>query len=364
MIKVGIIGFGDGGQSNAKALQLLGDEVAIVAVSDCDDGKRKTVEEICGDSILFSPHYQAMICEEDVDLIIVATPDNEHLTPTKDVIHEAIRYVFVEKPVATTFKDLAEFQLLVRRHPGTILFSEKYSFAYPVQGALALQDELGEFMTGSTTYTMWNCDRIMGGGRWRTEHAYNPCAGGLSHNFMTALLFAKSPIVRVRATGQVLTYHENLDKYGGFDAMEGTLEFKNGKRMQWIVCLAVQGVSSPFAHRTVTHMMQFRRGSLVYGPLPEHDKLIVEGQFTVSFPSEPQLYDPADIEKKRNLWAEYNVGVLYKSMYENILESIKKGTLSLHTIEHGINVAAACISAFQSAQNDGAWMGIDEEFQF
>ncbi|MDP2676982.1 MAG: Gfo/Idh/MocA family oxidoreductase [bacterium] len=359
--RVGIIGFGDGGQSNAKALRQI-EDVTIVAVSDIDEKRYGAVEEIVGESTHFYSRYQDMIMKDGIDMVIVATPDNEHLEPAKYVLEEG-RYVFVEKPVATSYEDLSQFRKLADRFPGKILFSEKYSFAYPIQKALAMQGRMGNFMVGSTLYTMWKCDRIMGGGKWRTEHAYNPCAGGLSHNFMTALLFAKSPIVRVRATGQVLTYHENLDTHEGFDTMEGTLEFKNGRRLQWTVCLAVKGEDSPFAHRTVTHTFQFENGSLVYGPMPGDDRLTVTGQ-TVSFEREPLLTDPNATSAPKNLWAEYNIGGLYRGMHEDILSALKGEKKPLHTIEHGLNVAAACTYAFWSAHKDGEWMYINGDFQF
>lgn len=117
-----------------------------------------------------------------------------------------------------------------------------------------------------TSYTMSNCDRIMGDGKWRTESPCNPCSGGLSHNFMVARLFANSPISRIFATGEVATYRE-LDNRG-YDTMQGLLEFSSGASLLWRVCLAVQGAVSPFAHRTVSHCFQFRSGSLNYSSDP------------------------------------------------------------------------------------------------
>jgi predicted dehydrogenase len=186
----------------------------------------------------------------------------------------------------------------------------------------------------------------MGGGKWRTERAYNPCAGGLSHNFMTALSFVGSPIVRVRATGQVFTYHENLDKLGGYDTMEGTIEFANGRRINWTVCLAMQGPDTPFGHRTVAHTFQFARGSLVYGSKPRCDELIVDGRARA-----------IQIEPSADQWGSYN-HALYKMMHADILDSIATGVRPLHNIAEGINVAYACRLAFESAKQDGKWIEV------
>lgn len=365
-IKVGVVGMGDGGMSNFRALRQI-PEAEVEAV--CDE-RKEALKEVSG--IAKYELFENLVQDPDIELVVVATPDHLHLEVAKAAL-EAGKYVFCEKPLATTFADLVVFKELAGEYPGKLLFSEKYSFAYPVQAALAHREELGEFMIGSTFYTMWKCDRIMGEGKWRTETAYNPCAGGLSHNFMTALLFVRSPIVRVRATGQILTYYENLDKYGGFDTMKGTLEFQNGKYLNWLICLAVQGKNSPFVHRTITHTFQFRDGALVYGPpqkgydldmhleygaldcghRPESDKLIVNGS-SMSFIQEPLA------EK----WSDYNLNVLYRRMHENILGAVAGTVKPLHTVEDGINVAAACVLAFVSAKHDGIWYRIPEELRF
>lgn len=341
-MKIGIIGLGDGGRCNLKSLRAIGADV--VAVCDHNEQVMESAKKEVGDAVSVYSDVQGLLDRADIELVLVATPDDQHLDPTEKAL-EAGKRVFVEKPVATNIRDVEKFEGLVRKYPHRVLFSEKYSFAHPVQTALTHRRELGEFLCGTTLYTMWKCDRIMGGGKWRTECAYNPCAGGLSHNFMTALLFVCSPIVRVRATGKVLTYHENLDLFGGFDIMEGTLEFAGGQQLNWLVCLAVKGADSLFGHRTVAHMLQFEKGSLAYGPTPSSDRLIVDGK-SIAMPAEP------DAEQ----WGNYNINVLYSNMHRNVLAAQTTGEEPLHTIVDGINVAYACCLAFESAKQNGEWI--------
>jgi predicted dehydrogenase len=277
---------------------------------------------------------------------VVATPDNQHFTVAEKAL-DAGKNVFIEKPVATTLEGLGGVSRLADHYPGKMLFSEKYSFATPVQSVLRYRQELGEFMTGSTSYVMWNCDRIMGGGKWRTEHEYNPAAGGLSHNFMTLLLFTGRRITEVCAVGQVLTYHENLDRYHGFDTMRGLLRFEGGTVISFDICLAIQGRKSPYAHRTVLHNLQFRNGGLAYGPDPSADHLVVGEEER-----------PISPEKSEKDWGLYNIGQLYVSMWDNLIDSLLGKTKPLHTIEHGLNVAATCVQAFESAKQDGVWLRV------
>lgn len=345
-IGVGIIGLGDGGMSNLRSLMTF-PNVRVAALCDIKPPNYlPAAAELGLDRTCYRPDVDSLVSDPAVDLVIVATPDDQHLAPVRAAL-EAGKHVFLEKPAATTMDDLMEILRLATLFPGMLHFSEKYSHAHPIEAAFTHREALGPFMWGSTLYSMWRCDRIMGGGKWRTEMAYNPCAGGLSHNFMTALLFADSPIRRIRATGQVLTYHENLDRHGGFDTMEGTLEFANGRRLSWVICLAVQGDGSPLAHRTIAHTFQFERGVLAYGPTPEGDRLIVDGK-AVPFSSEPSAEE----------WPGYNIGTLYRGMHADILAVIRGEGKPRHTIDDGINVAAACATAFKSAQQGGAWFNV------
>lgn len=346
-IRVGVIGLGDGGISNLKSLVLVPD-VEIVAVCDLDKKRWEAAGIVLSsvETLRYYNEYPAMLEREDIDLVVVATHDYQHLSPTEAAL-ESGRRVFLEKPVATSIDDLQKMANLTERYASKILFSEKYSFARPIQAAMQHQEDLGDFLWGNTLYTMWRCDRIMGGGKWRTESRYNPCAGGLSHNFMTALLFSKSPIVAVSAIGEVQTYHENLDRDCGFDFMSGTLRFASGRSLSWTVCLAIQGDGSPFAHRTVTHTFQFQNGSLHYGAQSEADCLRVGGEM-VKFNPEPNLPDQ---------WGLYNIGELYRQMHLDNLYNKRP----LHDILNGINVAAACALAFESAHRGGEWITLPPE---
>ena len=341
-MKIGIVGLGDGGRCNLKSLTAVGTEV--VAICDRNEEVLSAMKEEVGGTANTYSDVQELLSRQEIELVVVATPDDQHVEPVQKAL-EAGKRVFVEKPIATSRSDLEKFKELAQKYPQQILFSEKYSFAHPVQAALKYRAELGEFLCGTTLYTMWKCDRIMGNGRWRTECAYNPCAGGLSHNFMTSLLFVGSPIIRVRATGQVLTYHENLDRFGGYDTMEGTLEFSGGQRLNWLVCLAVKGTDSPFGHRTVAHIFQFEKGSLAYGPTPQSDRLIVDGKL-VPIPTEP------DAEN----WGDYNLGILYEKMHRDVLATHTTGKQPLHDVLQGINVAYACCLAFESTKQGGEWI--------
>ena len=338
MIKAAIVGFGDGGRWNFLALRSLG--VKIVGIVD------SIPKEV--DTPFFSNLDKLFLGAESFDLLVIASPDAFHLAQTEEALKKGVPFIFVEKPLTVDKKELRRFCELASHFPRRIIFGEKYSYANPVQMALAKADKLGNLVCGETTYTMSNCDRIMVPDSWRLSSAYNPCAGGLSHNFMTLRLFAKSPINKVWAIGQVLTY-DNLRRIGGYDTMMGVIEFLNGICLQWQVCLGIKGDNSPYGHRTVAHNLQFERGTFVYAPDPKGDKLIVGGK-KIDFMPEPEKEE----------WHEYNKE-LYIAMHRDTLSCIRGGR-GIHDIQHGINVAAACIYAFDSANEGGAWKEVPEYF--
>ncbi len=349
-VRAAVIGAGDGGMLNVHGLQEAGAEVVALCDINEDCLRLRSGELAAYPEMKFYTDHHQMLARLDVDLVVIATPDDKHMDLAVDCLVAGKR-VFVEKPLATTIAHIRTFRGLADKCPGRILFGENQSFSRPIQAALRHRRELGAFMFGSTFYVMTGCDRIMGGGKWRTEHAYNPCAGGLSHNFMVALLFAESPIARVRATGSVLTYHENLDQYGGYDTMEGALEFASGRRLNWHVCIALREQDALFGERNMAHFFQCEHGVLSYGASPPFDRLVVRGQDIV-FEPEP-----------RSTRDEYYFAHLYCLMHRQTLAAME-GKPTLHTIDHGVNVAAACALAFESAKHGGSWVDVPDYFRF
>ncbi len=331
-MNAGIVGFGDGGKTNLRALNSIGIDVTAV----CDPGTHSL------DGVALYSTQSDFITHPDLDLVVIATPDDLHLDATRAALR--CGHVFIEKPVATSHQDLMSFCRLVSDNPGKILFSEKYSYAPQIQAVLSQRNALGSFVSGTTRYVMSNCDRIMGDGKWRTQCAYNPCSGGLSHNFMTAVLLANSEIARIKASGQVKTYHE-LSEFGGYDMMDGVIEFRSGQMLGWEVDLSSKGLTA-YGHRTVIHEFEFEHGSLLYHPKPADDELVVKGD-RVSFIPEPQA----------DGWAAYNES-LYRLMHIDLMRSVQGGSSALHTIDQGINVALACCMAFQSAKTGGGWIDV------
>lgn len=96
-IQLALIGGGMQGTSNTlTALKVPG--VKLMAVSDLYDGRLTRAKEIYGDDIYTTRDYQEILDREDIDAVIVATPDHLHSTIGIEVMR-AGKALYCEKPV-------------------------------------------------------------------------------------------------------------------------------------------------------------------------------------------------------------------------------------------------------------------------
>ncbi len=105
-IRVGIIGLGRSGWNiHARTLKEMKDKYKIVAVSDLIDERLKEAKDTFGCNVYSD--YKELLKDNDVELVIVATPTYLHPTFTIDSL-KAGKMVVCEKPMATNIKDADE----------------------------------------------------------------------------------------------------------------------------------------------------------------------------------------------------------------------------------------------------------------
>src|SRR4051794_26487170 len=101
-LRAGIIGLGILGHQYA---EFLHDHPAvdIAAVSDI----RATVAQELAGKYGAAPFtdYPTMLAQQQLDLVVVATPDHLHRAPTLDAIEAGVPHIIQEKPLATTRPD-------------------------------------------------------------------------------------------------------------------------------------------------------------------------------------------------------------------------------------------------------------------
>lgn len=102
-IQLALIGAGKMGQGNGRtALEHNG--VELVAACDLYESRLNRCRELFGDDVAVTTDYREILDREDVDAVIVATPDHWHDTIAIDALHSD-KAVYLEKPMVQHIKE-------------------------------------------------------------------------------------------------------------------------------------------------------------------------------------------------------------------------------------------------------------------
>lgn len=107
-IRLGLIGCGGRGRDLLKMVASSGENAAITAVCDVWRVNREAmaadVEKAFGQAPFQTTRYQEILSRQDVDAVLIATPDFTHPKILADAV-QAGKDAYVEKPFATTFEE-------------------------------------------------------------------------------------------------------------------------------------------------------------------------------------------------------------------------------------------------------------------
>ena len=102
-VQLGLIGCGIQGIFDTRsALEVAG--VQLVAVCDLYSGRLTRAEELWGEGLFKTRDYRELLAREDIDAVIVATPDHWHKQITIDALN-AGKAVYCEKPMVQQFEE-------------------------------------------------------------------------------------------------------------------------------------------------------------------------------------------------------------------------------------------------------------------
>lgn len=107
MAGVGIVGFGYWGPNYLRVLRLL-DEVTTLSVCDSDP---KQLSVVTNPSIKKYAHYNDLLKDPSLNVVIIATPAPTHFDLGKQAL-EAGKHIMIEKPMALRARDAQELQIL------------------------------------------------------------------------------------------------------------------------------------------------------------------------------------------------------------------------------------------------------------
>lgn len=108
-IRLGVIGCGRRGRNNLRSILKLQDDIEVVALSEVyKPNLELTLKMVPGARIY--PDFRELIAADDIDAILIATPDHWHAYMTVEAC-KAGKDVYVEKPISVT---VHEGQLMVK----------------------------------------------------------------------------------------------------------------------------------------------------------------------------------------------------------------------------------------------------------
>ena len=146
-VRIGVIGLGTMGNQYVK-IYSAHPLALVVAVSSLE---QEQIDKVC--SLYGVPHgytdYRKMLERQDLDAVVVATPDSRHFEPARDVL-ESGRHALVEKPFTT---DTAEADELIRiaKRTGKIIqvaFNHRWLSAYHQAKTAIAGGEIGIPLAG------------------------------------------------------------------------------------------------------------------------------------------------------------------------------------------------------------------------
>jgi len=143
-IRYGIIGTGMMGCEHIRNLVAM-DDVDITAVADPNEKPRRWASKVCGDR--FSPriheNYQDILDADDVDAIVIASPNFTHINIMRDV-YKTDKHVMLEKPMGTTLADAMEVNEGAKVHKGVVWVGLEYRYMAPINALLQHLPTVGD----------------------------------------------------------------------------------------------------------------------------------------------------------------------------------------------------------------------------
>ncbi len=102
-VRIALVGAGGMGMEDTRTC-LRHDSVELVAVCDLYQGRLQAAKDRWGEQLFLTTDYQEILKREDVDAIILATPDHWHQQISIDAL-KAGKHVYCEKPMVHSVKE-------------------------------------------------------------------------------------------------------------------------------------------------------------------------------------------------------------------------------------------------------------------
>jgi predicted dehydrogenase len=236
VIQLALIGAGIQGQGDTRtAVQVPG--VKLVAVADCYDGRLAHCKELWGADLFTTRDYREILARQDVDAVLIATPDHWHKQAAVDAM-KAGKDVYLEKPMIHVYPDGPEIidaarstnrilQVGSQRVSSIVYAKAKELLA---SGAIGKLNMVSAYWDRNSSLGAWNF-------QWRKWKDYGSgVAGDLFVHLFSGTHFitgAKGP-TRAMATGGLRFWNDGRDAYDVLLALFDYPDFNLSLRVNFV----------------------------------------------------------------------------------------------------------------------------------
>ncbi|MCX6536032.1 MAG: Gfo/Idh/MocA family oxidoreductase [Actinobacteria bacterium] len=332
-LRYGIIGSGMMGREHIRNLLAI-DNCEVVAISDTNAPSRAKSVELINGAVQFSDHRE-MLSTQDLDVVIIATPNHTHLDLLNDVLETGL-HVLVEKPLCTTVDDCLlaiDRDRQTHRDGRVVWVGLEYRYMAPTARLLS-EVNLGTCgkvqMVAIREHRFPFLEKIDNWNRF-TSNTGGTLVEKCCHFFDVMGLIAQSRAVRVFASGDQDVNH--LDEtYDGkrSDILDNAfviVDYQNGVRGMLDLSMFAEGSKN-------------EQEISVVGSNAKLEALITESKIRIGLRVNGATgVEEIVVEQPRGVVAGFHAGASYLE-HLAMQRAIRTGQPSLVTLQDGLNSVA------------------------
>ncbi len=244
-IRYGMIGAGMMGREHLRNLHLL-PEAEVKAICEPDEEQQRLALEMAP-GIVVEPELGKFLSRDDLDALIIATPNHTHFAIMEEVLQGPPRGILLEKPAVTTLDQARALRHLARDWPKPLWVAMEYRYMPPMTQFIhrCHQDDLGALRM--VTIREHRFPFLPKVGDW---NRFNANTGGTlvekcCHFFYLFHIIYRATPTRVYASGGRDVNHLE-ERYEGHtpDILDNAfvlLEFPGSRRAMLELCMFAEG---------------------------------------------------------------------------------------------------------------------------
>ena len=244
-LRYGLIGAGLMGQEHLRNVGSL-PGATFVAVADPHGPSREQADQLLDPGALVCADYRELLARDDLDAIVIATPNHTHAGVIKDAMATG-KHILCEKPLCTTIEDARAVAVMAERYPAVFWVAMEYRYMPPVA---RLIDAVHAGQIGTLKMLAIREHRFPFLPKVGDWNRFNRNTGGTlvekcCHFFDLMRLVVRAEPVRVYASGAQDVNHLD-ERYDGetpdiLDNAFVIVDFENGVRAMLDLCMFAEG---------------------------------------------------------------------------------------------------------------------------